>query len=227
MRHVSYVLLVAPILAFPGRLDQTNCAQVLQIIGGTAPTIMNVASVPGNALVATAAGVQLTQGGTYSPGSTITLANEGGGQYGLYADAGTLAGATLCGGKLITAGGQLTAPLTGPLNLVGMRAPARGVVTYELITLQTDGGTPPPDGGIDGGIGGLSPPPPGGVGIGNGQGAAVGASGDPCGNGAGGSGPCDPATLRLRPAPSARPARPAILHASTMSARFPTPSPLS
>mmetsp|Transcript_24291 Transcript_24291/g.48623 ORF Transcript_24291/g.48623 Transcript_24291/m.48623 type:complete len:202 (-) Transcript_24291:1243-1848(-) len=156
MRHYTLattLLLVGigPAASFPNNLDRTDCAQVQQIISGVAPTIMLVQSVAGTALTATVAGLPLTTGGTYTPGATITLANSGGGQYGLYADLGTLTGATLCGAKLSIAGTTLIAPLTGTLNIVGMRALGNGVVTYELLQLTPGNG---------GGLPGVGPPPP-------------------------------------------------------------------
>ena len=119
---------------------------------------MNAAATPGLALTATSAGVTLTNGGTYTPGSSITVSNTGGGQYGIYISAGTFNGGvpTLCAGKLVTAGATLTAPLTGPLILVGMRAPGFGVVTYQVISLTAGGGS----GGGGGGGGIIGPPPP-------------------------------------------------------------------
>jgi len=149
----------------PNRMTP-GCTQAIALSqpGGTA-TIMGNAAQPGTALTATAGGLALTDGGTFTPGSIITVANEGGGQYGIYTTAGTFTGATLCNGMLLIAGGTLEAPATPTLTLVGMRAPNSGTpVTYERITLnQADGGgeiVPPPGDGLppDGLL--LPPPPP-------------------------------------------------------------------
>lgn len=62
----------------PNRMTP-GCTQAIALSqpGGTA-TIMGNAAQPGTALTATAGGLALTDGGTFTPGSIITVANEGG-----------------------------------------------------------------------------------------------------------------------------------------------------
>ena len=154
-RSVSVILLTlaSPVVGFPGSCGD---GQLAACAGGTCPDMHGQAPQQGNALDATGK----TDGGTYTPGETIALANTGGGQYSLYADAN---GVQLA--RSDNAATTVTAPQSGTLTLLSVRAGGRNQCTYELITLDADG-TPP-------GGGGGRIPPPGGVGnvggVGNGN----------------------------------------------------------
>ena len=148
---VSAACLWRGVHSFPERVNQGAmelCAT------GACPTMHGQTPNQGTAL--TAAGK--ANGGTYTPGETINLANSGGGQYQLYASAN---------GQPLAAGSNepvtVTAPQTGTLILLGMRAAgSAAAITYQTITLTSAGGGTPPGGGGGGGI--IPPPPPGGIG---------------------------------------------------------------
>jgi hypothetical protein len=130
---------------------------LVQCATGNCPAAHGATPAQGNAL--TVAGK--TDGGTYTPGETLNLANAGGGDYAL---AGVANGQLL--GRQNDNPATVTAPASGTLVLVGIRANGRNQCTYQTITLNAGGGggggvTPPPGGGVNPGIGGgLSPPPP-------------------------------------------------------------------
>ena len=152
-RIMLLMWLVLPlVIAYP---NQYSDAQLAQCATGNCPTAHGAAPAPGNAL--TVAGK--TNGGTYTPGETITLTNSGGGQYALYATAG---GVRL--GRSNDQPTTITAPATGTLTLLSVRANARAACTYELMTLTPGGGGGgnPPIGGSPppAGIGGGRQPPP-------------------------------------------------------------------
>lgn len=160
-RRVTLGLIVAALI------DSTSAyaasygdAQLKACVTGTCPNAHGNAPTQGTAITATGK----TDGGTYTPGETISISNSGGGQYALYAEAG--------GTKLARsddAATTVTAPASGTLTLLGVRAAGRARCTYQKITLTAaagggGGGTP------GGGIGGGSPPPSlgGGGGVGGG-----------------------------------------------------------
>ena len=149
--------LVAVVDAYPGSYGD---GQLRACAGGNCPNAHGSAPQQGNALTATGK----TDGGTYTPGETINLANAGGGQYALYAEAG---GAKLA--RSDDAATTVTAPASGTLTLLGIRAAGRNQCTYQTIKLTAAGGggagTPPGGGG---GVGAGSPPPAGGIGGGTG-----------------------------------------------------------
>lgn len=132
-------------------------------VTGTCPDAHGNAPTQGTAITATGK----TNGGTYTPGETISISNSGGGQYALYAEAG--------GTKLARsndAATTVTAPTSGTLTLLGVRAAGRATCTYQKITLTAaagggggggspggGGGSPPPP-RVGGSVGGYYPPPP-------------------------------------------------------------------
>ena len=138
--------------AYPGSYNDANlkaCA------GGNCPNAHGNAPQAGNAL--TAGGK--TDGGTYTPGETINLANAGGGQYALYAEAG---GAKLA--RSDDAATTVTAPASGTLTLVGIRAAGRNQCTYQVIKLTAGAGGGGGGGGTGGGAASAPPPSVGGIG---------------------------------------------------------------
>ena len=120
------------------------------IMGAAPATSVDVATVSEN-------GAQIAPGGTFTPGSRLSLAFTAvGSQYGTFISGSGAAfepAAPQCAGSL-GVGREVTivAPTTGPLTIVAMRAAARGVVTYETITLQPGAGS--------GGGGVAAGPPP-------------------------------------------------------------------
>lgn len=97
----------------------------------------------------------LTDGGTFTPGASISLSVSGGGQRVLYVTAGTLsnAGTTGCSQQSSTsASATLTAPASGSLTIVAIQASGYGsTVPYQKITVSAAGATPTVS---------PSPPPP-------------------------------------------------------------------
>ena len=174
------LLAAAAVHAYP---NQMNAASLEACATGNCAAIHNANPQQGNALTATGK----TDGGTYTPGETINLANAGGGDYCLYASSG--------GQQLALsndAATTVTAPASGELVLLGMRAPGRNQVTYQTITLTAAaggdpgggvvGGSPPPPPPIGGGV--LYPPPPP-VGGGGQNLVGDGSAGGDCGMSAG------------------------------------------
>ena len=164
--------LALPVVGFPGSCGD---GQLAACASGTCPDMHGQTPQQGNALDATGK----ADGGSYGPGETIALAATGGGQYALYAEAG--------GVQLVRSDNAPTsvrAPLTGTLTLLSIRAGGRNQCTYELITLASDGTTPPsgggtPPGGGGGGRGGGGVGNVGGVGNGNpGAGSSLSAKGE-------------------------------------------------
>ena len=107
--------LATPAVGNPNRMNDGGLAQCAQDNCGAMGGHGNPA--PGNALTVT--GKQ--DGGTYTPGETLNLAINGGGQC-------TVAG--YAGGQVLdrtdAAAGTVTAPQAGELVLIGLRAPASG-----------------------------------------------------------------------------------------------------
>ena len=110
--------LASPAAGFPNRY---NAANMLACAGGNCPNFHGAAPNAGTALAVTGK----ADGGTYTPGETINLANSGGGQYALCAVAN---GALL--GPMATAATTVPAPQSGTLILVGVRAGGQNQGTY-------------------------------------------------------------------------------------------------
>lgn len=144
----------------PGRL---GVGALRSCAGGNCPNIHGTAPTAGNALTVT--GKQ--DGGTYTPGEVLNLANAGGGEYALYATTGD---------RSDNAALTVTAPASGPLTLLSVRAAGSNTCTYQTITLAAAGGgaTPPPGGGVTPPPGGGVTPPPGGGGVAGGTNNAIG-----------------------------------------------------
>ena len=116
-RLVAGVLLAlaSPAVGNPNRM---NAGAFLACAGGNCGAMGGHGNpAEGNALTATGK----ADGGTYTPGETIALANAGGGQY--------TVGAFVNGAELERsdgAGTTVTAPATGTLVLIGLRSPGNG-----------------------------------------------------------------------------------------------------
>lgn len=147
-------LAAALLLSVPvarGNPPQISAARLSACATGNCATIMG--SLPTASTAALSVSGGKTDGGTYTPGETLTLTNTGGGQYVLYAEA--------AGTQLARQNGQsatVTAPTSGTLTLLGMRASAYGTVTFEKMTLTAGAGgnigIPPPPAVLQ------QPPPP-------------------------------------------------------------------
>jgi predicted ferric reductase len=151
----ALAMIVAGFAKVDGFPDQMSDNQFLQCATGTCPDMHGDPAEDGDAL--TVAGK--ADGGTYTPGETLNLANSGGGEYSLGAFSG--------GTQLVrtdNAPATVTAPQAGTLVLISVRAAGRSACTYEKITLNADGGggVPPGGGGVPPG-GGNTQPPVGGV----------------------------------------------------------------
>ena len=107
--------LAAPAVGNPGRMGDGQLAQCAQDNCGAMGGHGNPAA--GNALTVT--GKQ--DGGTYTPGETLNLAINGGGQCTV---AGYSNGAQLA--RTDAAQGTVTAPQNGELVLIGLRSPGVG-----------------------------------------------------------------------------------------------------
>ena len=144
MLHVLFA--VAP-FAFPSRFGPTQLeACATQSCSGV--TAHGSAPQTGTALTATGK----ADGGTYTPCETINLEMAGGTdntEYVLYASS---AGVEI--EKKNNGATAVRAPLSGTLALLGVRADNQVTVTYETITLTSDGTTP------EGGVCPEPPPPP-------------------------------------------------------------------
>ena len=142
---VAIFLLYDSVHATP---DSLPVARLSACATGTCATIMGSTPIAGTALTVTrtAAGNTVTE---YTPGETFTLANSGGGQYVLYAEAD---GTQL--GRENNAGMTVTAPNSGTLTLLGMRAAGYSAVTYQKFTMTSKGGA------VGGGGNSTSPPAP-------------------------------------------------------------------
>ena len=112
---------------------------------GSCASIMSNTPMQGSALTVTGK----SNGGTYTAGESISLSNSGGGQYVLYASAGGMKVARNNNAAL-----TITAPSSGTLVLLGMRASGQSTVTYEKISLTLAAG------GGGGAAASPSPPPP-------------------------------------------------------------------
>jgi hypothetical protein len=137
-------LLLPVVVGYAGSMDGSQLEACATLnCQGVAPH--GDAPQAGNALTATGK----VDGGSYTPCETISLAVAGANdqtEYVLYASS---AGVQLV---LATNGAaEARAPLSGALALLGMRANGQAQVTYETITLNSDGNTPP---------GGACPEPP-------------------------------------------------------------------
>ena len=140
---------IALVVAFPNQMDPTQLeACATQACQGVEPHGAGLPAI-GTALTA----IGKNDGGLYTPCETISLAMAGGDdqtEYLLYATSGT-------GVPLATSNNgavEVTAPISGTLYLLGMRANNQVRVTYETITLNSDGNVPP------GGVCPQPPPPP-------------------------------------------------------------------
>lgn len=130
------------------------CARMANCATGVCANIMNNVPTSSTSLLTASS---LTDGGTFSPGATISLSVSGGGERVIYVTAGSLsdAGTTSCSGRSTTAASAtLTAPSSGSLSIVAIQA-ARytGTVLYQKLTVTAAGvpvtASPSP-----------SPPPP-------------------------------------------------------------------
>ena len=161
----------AAVLAFAGSAGDTDLQQCCQ---NNCPDMHGQAPAPGATLTVG----NKADGGTYSPGEQLTLANTGGREYALYAMVGPTGPALgrADNGQLI-----VTAPNAGELLLLGMSAAGRNQVTYELITLTSDGTaapeTSPPGPNTPPGVAASPPPPAGGGGGVDGGGGAISTGG--------------------------------------------------
>lgn len=124
------LICIRAVSAYPNRMEPT-CQQATVLAGGGGTTMHGTAGAPGTAMTVTQGGVAMTDGGTYTPGAPITVANSGGGQYGIWTSQGTFPGG-LCGGQMTEEGGAVTAPASGPLTLVGMRCQGKVAITYQV-----------------------------------------------------------------------------------------------
>ena len=130
-RLVAGVLLAlaSPAVGNPNRMNDAQLADCFPA-GNCGNMGGHGAPAAGNALTATGK----ADGGTYTPGETINLANAGGGQY-------TLAG--YAGGAVLErsdgAATTVTAPAAGELMLIGLRAAGAGQgVTCDRGTRTSD-----------------------------------------------------------------------------------------
>ena len=142
-RRFAPALLVLSVSAYPADYSDN---QLAACAAGNCATAHGQVPQPGNAV--TVAGK--ADGGTFTPGETLNVANTGGGQYALYAVAN---GAGLQ--RSDNAPMAVTAPATGQIILLSVRAPGRNLCTYQTVTLTADGG-----GGIIAPPGVANPPPP-------------------------------------------------------------------
>ena len=130
MNSVIASLLLPTVNAFAASAgDLSGCC------AGACPNMHGAAANAGNALTVTGK----ADGGTYTPGETLTLANTGGGEYALAAyQAGNPP--TLIQ-RQNNNGLTVTAPATGgTLCLLSVRAPGRSACTYQRILLTAAGG---------------------------------------------------------------------------------------
>ena len=103
---LRFGLLLSTVYAYPGQYSDAN---LKALAGGLAPQAHGAAPTAGNALTATGK----TDGGSYTPGETIQVANAGGGQYTLYAEAGGTKLSREDDGPM-----TVTAPASGDLIIV-------------------------------------------------------------------------------------------------------------
>ena len=140
---LRFALLLATVYAYPGWYSDS---QLRACAAGSCPSAHRQAPSAGSAL--SVAGK--TDGGSYIPGETIQVSNAGGGQYALYAEAGGTKLSREDDGPM-----TLTAPASGDLVIVGIRAAGQSACTYQKLTLTPSASSPSPPSPSS-----ISPPPP-------------------------------------------------------------------
>ena len=139
---LRFALLLTTVYAYPGSYSDS---QLRACAAGSCPSAHGQAPSAGSAL--SVAGK--TDGGSYIPGETIQVSNAGGGQYALYAEAGGTKLSREDDGPM-----TLTAPASGDLVIVGIRAAGRAQCTYQKFTLTPSTSPRVPPSGSTGNEGG-------------------------------------------------------------------------
>lgn len=137
MQRFLAALMVATV---DGYASSMPCSRLETCATSSCAPIMGVSTTDSSSLL-TAAG--LANGGTFTPGASISISASGGGEKVLYVTAGSLSGSTSCavGQKSTAASATLTLPASGSLTIMAIQATGYGSPVLKQTITVTAAGT--------------------------------------------------------------------------------------